>query len=101
MAVDRAKEEAGCFVLITNTPGTGPGAVIAEQVLTIYKDQHMIERNFGFLKDPDFVNAPFLKSPRRIEALGLVLILALMILRLMERTMRVNLKRSGRKSPAG
>jgi transposase len=97
MAIDRAKEEAGCFVLITNTPGTGSGAVTAEQVLTIYKDQHTIERNFGFLKDPVFVNTLFLKSPRRIEALGLVLILALMIWRLMERTMRVNLKRSGTK----
>jgi transposase len=36
----------------------------------------------------------FLKSPRRIEALGLVLILALLIWRLMERTMRANLAAS-------
>ena len=50
----------------------------------------MVERNFGFLKDPVFVNALFLKSPRRIEALGLVWILALLIWRLMERTMRLN-----------
>jgi|GEM_PF-1465851 len=47
-----------------------------------------------FLKDPEFVNALFLKSPRRIEALGLILILALMIWRLMERTMRLTLRAS-------
>jgi hypothetical protein len=43
------------------------------------------------------VNALFLKSPRRIEALGLILVLALMIWRLMERTMRVSLKESNTK----
>ena len=56
------------------------------------QNQHMVESNFAFLKDPVFVNALFLKSPRRIEALGLVLILALLIWRLIERAMRLNLK---------
>ena len=77
-------------MLITNTPREGAGTVDARQLLTIYKDQHMVERNFGFLKDPVFVNALFLKSPKRIEALGLILVLALLIWRLMERTMRAN-----------
>ncbi len=70
---------------------TGIGSVSARELLTIYKDQHTVENNFAFLKDPVFVIALFLKSPRRIEALGLVLILALPIWRLMERTMRLNL----------
>jgi hypothetical protein len=52
----------------------------------------VVERNFGFLKASVFVNALFLQSPRRIEALGLVLVLALMIWRLIERTMRLNLR---------
>ncbi len=50
--------------------------------------------NSNFLKDPVLVNALFLKSPKRIEALGLVLVLvlvlALLIRRLMERTMRMH-----------
>ena len=91
-AIDKARQEAGCFVLITNAPSVGPNAVSAKQLLSTYKDQHMVESNFAFLKDPVFVNALFLKSPRRIEALGLVLILALLIWRLIERTMRLNLK---------
>jgi len=90
-AVSRLREEAGCFVLISNTPAEGADSISARELLTIYKDQHMVESNFAFLKDPVFVNALFLKSPRRIEALGLVLILALLIWRLMERTMRLNL----------
>jgi transposase len=93
-AVDRLRHEAGCFVLISNTLAMGTDSVSSRELLTIYKDQHMVERNFGFLKDPVFVNALFLKSPRRIEALGLILVLALLIWRLMERTMRLNLRAS-------
>ena len=90
-AVQRAREEAGCFVLITNTLAEGTESISAEKLLSIYKEQHLVEQNFGFLKDPVFVNALFLKSPKRIEALGLVLVLALLIWRLMERTMRLHL----------
>ncbi len=71
-AIDRLRELAGCFVLITNTPAEGKEAISARELLTIYKDQHSVESNFAFLKDPVFVNALFLKSPRRIEALVLV-----------------------------
>ena len=91
-AVQRAREEAGCFVLITNTLAEGTESIPAAKLLATYKEQHLVEQNFGFLKDPVFVNALFLKSPKRIEALGLVLILALLIWRLMERTMRMHLE---------
>lgn len=91
-AVDRLRQEAGCFVLISNTLAERTDSVTSRELLTIYKYQHMVERNFGFLKDPVFVNALFLKSPRRIEALGLILVLVLLIWRLKERTMRLNLR---------
>jgi transposase len=91
-AIAQAKEEAGCFVLITNVPHEGPpGSPVpydGKTVLEAYKDQHGIERNFGFLKDPVIVNSLFLKRPERIEALGLILLIALLLWRLMERTMR-------------
>ena len=90
-AVMALRQEAGCFVLISNTLSEGTGSVSPRKLLSIYKDQHSVESNFAFLKDPVFVNALFLKSPRRIEALGLILVLALLIWRLMERTMRLNL----------
>jgi transposase len=84
----RMKEEAGCFVLLTNVPTAGALAHSARDILTVYKDQHGTEQNYGFLKDPVIVNSLFLKKPERIEALGLVVLLALLIWRLMERTMR-------------
>jgi transposase len=82
------EEEAGCFVLLTNVPTAGDLAHSAREILTVYKEQHGTEQNYGFLKDPVIVNSLFLKKPERIEALGLVLLLSLLLWRLMERAMR-------------
>jgi len=84
----RMYEEAGCFVLLTNVPTVGDLAHSAGDILAVYKDQHGTEQNYGFLKDPIIVNSLFLKKPERIEALGFVCLLALLIWRLMERARR-------------
>ena len=91
-AVEKARRAAGCFVLLTNVPIHGDGAMDGTQVLKTYKGQYGVESNFAFLKDPVVVNDLFLKSPARIDALGMVLVIALMIWRLMERSMRTYLE---------
>ena len=88
--IGRMEEEAGCFVLLTNVPTAGDLAHSARDLLSVDKEQHGTEQNDGFLKDPVMVNRLFLKKPERIEALGLVLLLALLLWRLMERTMRTH-----------
>lgn len=88
----RLRYEAGCFVLISNLNTAdnktewSPG-----KLLKLYKNQSGIERNFGFLKDPVIINSVFLKKATRIEVLGMVLLIALLIWRLMERSMRLYL----------
>lgn len=94
--IRRLEEEAGCFVLLTNVPTAGDLAHNAGEVLKAYKEQHGTEQNYGFLKDPVIVNSLFLKKPERIEALGLVLLLALLIWRVMERAMRLHVDTTGR-----
>jgi len=89
------KQEAGCFVLLTNVPTAGEMAHKAGEVLRAYKEQHGVEQNFAFLKDPVIVNSLFLKKPERIEALGLVLLLALLLWRLVERALRVHVETTG------
>jgi transposase len=93
--IARKRQEAGCFVLLTNVPTVGEMAHRARAVLQAYKEQHGIEQNYGFLKDPLIVNSLFLKKPERIEALGLVLLLALLVWRLVERTLRVHVETTG------
>jgi transposase len=90
--IARKTQETGCFVLLTNVPTAGEMAHQAGDVLQAYKEQHGIEQNFAFLKDPLIVNSLFLKKPERIEALGLVLLLALLIWRLMERSLRLHVE---------
>ena len=93
------RQEMGCFVLLTNVPTAGAMAHTAGDVLRAYKEQHGIEQNYGFLKDPLIVNSLFLKKPERIEALGLVLLLALLLWRLVERTLRVHVETTGNTLP--
>jgi len=92
--VERLRQVAGCFVLLTNVPTEGEMGHTSGEVLTAYKEQHGIERNFAFLKDPLIVNDLFLKRPERIEALGFILLAALLTWNLMEHVMREHLKRA-------
>jgi transposase len=88
-AIEQMIEESGCFVLISNTPKEGLLKHTGEEILRAYKEQYGIEQNFSFLKDPLIVNSIFLKKPERIEVLGLVLLLSLLIWRLIERSLRL------------
>jgi transposase len=93
--IARKVQELGCFVLLTNVPTAGEMAHRAGDVLRAYKEQHGVEQNFAFLKDPIIVNSLFLKKPERIEALGLVLLLALLLWRLVERALRLHVETTG------
>ena len=94
VALEKQRKIAGCFVLLTNIPNELDTEYTAEKILRIYKEQNGIEKNFSFLKDDQIVNALFLKRPEHIEALGMILIIALMLWRLMERAMRNNLEKN-------
>jgi len=89
------RQEASCFVLLTNVPTGGEMAHRAGEVLRAYKAQHGVAQNLAFLKAPVIVNSLFLKKPERIEALGLVLLLALLLWRLVERALRVHVETTG------
>jgi transposase len=95
-AVEQEKLLAGCFVLLTNVPIVGENGMDEKKLLLTYKGQYGVESDFAFLKDPIVVNDIFLKKPHRIDALGMILVIALMVYRLMERTMRNRLKETKR-----
>jgi len=91
-AIEREIHIAGCFVLLTNVSIEADNGMDAKKLLLTYKGQYGVESDFAFLKDPIVVNDIFLKKPHRIDALGMVLVIALMVYRLIERTMRNRLK---------
>ena len=97
--IEKLKKEAGCFVLVSNVPKDGENDYDPSQILKAYKDQYGIEQNFGFLKDPAIVNGIFLKKPERIEVLGLILLLSLLIWRLIEHSLRHHVEQTGKDLP--
>jgi transposase len=86
--VEKEKLKAGCFVLMSNISADGESGMDGKTLLETYKGQYAVEANFSFLKDPIIVNDTFLKTPSRIEVLGMILVLSLMIWRLMEKELR-------------
>ncbi len=98
-AFARVFAEESCFVLVTNlSAGEAQTAEEHEaadrRVLRAYNDQNHVERCFRWAKDPLRVAPIFLKTPKRIAALGLVYVLALMVYTLIQRDARARLKRA-------
>jgi transposase len=92
--VDLARLQAGRFILATNVLESK--TLTDEQILSEYKAQQSTERGFRFLKDPlFFASSVFLKTPRRIAALAMVMALCLLVYTLAQRTLRQSLAQQG------
>lgn len=64
----------------------------AEQILTEYKTQSSVEKKFQQLKSPHFVNALYLDKPERVESLVYLILIAMMVLSVVERVVRREMK---------
>ncbi len=95
---DRAQETTG--VTVDYIDDVRAGRVLAEgpkpvqpgQQLEAVLDKRLKKGKDLFLKDDRIVNALFLKRPERIEALGLIVLISLLIWRLIEHVMRTELQ---------
>jgi transposase len=80
----------GRFILATNIIDSAQ--FTADDALREYKAQQSTERGFRFLKDPlFFTSSVFLKSAKRIEALGMIMALCLLVYNLAQRQLRLAL----------
>jgi transposase len=85
---------AGRFILATNV--LDANQLSADDALAEYKDQQSNERGFRFLKDPlFFTSSVFVKSPKRVEALVMVMGLCLLVYSLAQRQLRQALAQAG------
>ena len=77
-AIEKLLNRKGRFILATND--MDKTNYTDELILKEYKEQQSVERGFRFLKDPWFmVDSVFLKTPRRIEALMMIMTLCLLV----------------------
>jgi transposase len=84
-------QRQSCFILATNQ--LDAQALSDEELIQAYKDQQKVERGFRFLKDPLFLaSSLYLKSPKRIMALLMVMTLCLLVYAALEYRLRQALK---------
>ncbi len=82
--LEKAKE--GHYVIGGNTDAK---ELSDAEVIAAYKQQQQVECGFRFLKDPlFFTSSLFLKNPKRIMALLMVMLLSLLVYGIAERRMR-------------
>ena len=84
-AVESAAKTDGLFPLITNT------SLKAADVLVVYKRQPFLEKRIYTKKSVLEIAPVYLKKTHRIEAIVLLYFVALMIITLMERSIRANM----------
>lgn len=85
--ISRYRKRAGRFILATNVLDVV--RLSADDALQEYKAQQGTERGFRFLKDPlFFASSVFIKTPKRIAALGMIMALCLLVYSLGQRQIR-------------
>lgn len=84
-------QQKACFVLAT--PLSLADELADAMVLHAYKQQSRVEQGFRFLKDPlFFVSSLFVTKPSRIQALLMVMTLALLVYSVAQRRLRRQLQ---------
>lgn len=85
-AITARLDEKACFVLATRI---STKAMSDAEVVRTYKAQSSVEGGFRFLKSPDFfATSLFVKKPERMEALVMVMTLALLVYAVAQRHLR-------------
>ncbi|MEK5037085.1 IS1634 family transposase [Sporosarcina sp. FSL K6-3457] len=89
-ALETKRQLLSTFILITNK--LEETTFSALDVLKTYKGQTAAETRFRLLKEEQMIDAVFLKTPERIEALGIVYVMALLLYGMLEYRIRTSMK---------
>ncbi len=86
-------EHKSCFILATNQQDEA--LLSDEELIQNYKKQQKVERGFRFMKDPLFhASTLYLKSPKRIMALMMIMTLCLLVYSALEYRIRQVLEKA-------
>ncbi|WZX99240.1 IS1634 family transposase [Bacillus sp. FSL W7-1360] len=88
-AFAHARRKASRFVLVTTVPTEWQGEpACPKRLLELYKGQINVEMNFRFLKNPFYIDDVYVHKPERVQVLGYLFLLALVIYRVFQRRIR-------------
>ena len=89
-------QQESTFVLISNISSDEKSDT---ELLKTYKGQHTVETSFRMLKNPSLASIIYLKNPKRVEALTMLLNFSLLIRAIIQYRMRDGLKKHIEKNP--
>lgn len=89
--IQEAQEQAQCFVLVSNISAE---EMDDQTLLWRYKQQHVVEAGFRWLRQPSMASTIFLKRPERIEALMMLIHVAVLIRALLQQQVRLRLQKN-------
>jgi transposase len=88
------EREQSCFVLVSNVVDRSD-----REVVLAYKGQFVVENSFRLLKSPQVGSVVYLKDPRRIGVLSMLLVFALLVRAFIEYRLREGLRIFRERSP--
>jgi transposase len=91
------KRRASTFMLVCLLSGEMP----AKEILRSYKNQDKVEQGFKFLKQPMYLGSVYTKKTNRVEALGYIFLLVLLLSKYLEYRVRVSMAQSGESLKVG
>ncbi len=89
--VEHKRRLASTFVLIYKLLENKSG----EEILRSYKNQDKVEQGFKFLKQPLNLGPVYTKKPERVEALGYIFLIVLLLAKYLEYRVRVSMTECG------
>ena len=95
-ACRRYLQNKSCFVVISNVIDEN---VANRELLEAYKGQHVVENSFRQLKSPNLASVVYLKNPKRIAALTMLLTFSLLIRALIQYRLRDGLQKHIEQNP--
>jgi transposase len=99
LGYERKVQQKSCFIIASNQ--LEESELSSEEMMSYYcPGQQKVERGFRFLKDPWFMaNTLFVKSPKRIMALMMIMTLCLLVFSALEYRMRQALQQQRQTFP--
>jgi transposase len=64
----------------------------SEEILRSYKNQDMVERGFKFIKQPQYLGPVYTKIASRVEALGYIFLMVLVVAKYLEYRVRIGMR---------
>jgi transposase len=87
---EEKKKEASTFILVSRLKK----AKSSEEILKNYKNQNKVEEGFKFIKQPQYLGPIYTKKVNRVEALGYIFLMVLLLAKYLEYRVRLGMTES-------